>query len=78
MIGLFIDGWYLRKAWRATSAAMLCYRHLIPTIERRCSEPVCVAYYYDALLHGGRDRRPEMMAWRHAGFRVKPDYPSPS
>jgi uncharacterized LabA/DUF88 family protein len=73
MIGLFIDGSYLRKAWRATSNEMLAYDALRPLTERLCNDAISVAYYYDAVIPG-QDRSRETAAWMHAGFRVKCDY----
>jgi uncharacterized LabA/DUF88 family protein len=73
MIGVFADGSYLWKAWRAVSASNVDYSRLLQLIVNRCDDAVSVAYYYDA-THPSVDASARVMALARAGFRVRTHY----
>jgi hypothetical protein len=75
MIGLFIDGSFLRKAWRdAAGARVLRYDCLRALIERELGDRIGVAYWFDAQFPDSTGNDRHRAALLRAGFRVHAHY----
>lgn len=75
MIGLFVDGSFLRKAWREQNAgAILSYDRLRSVIERETADRIAVAYWFDAQFPDAPPNDRQRAALLRAGFRVKTQY----
>lgn len=73
MIGFFVDGSYLRKAWRATTSAPLSYARLRNHMEESLRDHISIAYWFDAQHPDVKDDRYKA-ALLGAGFRVQAHY----
>ena len=75
MMGFFVDGSYLRKAWQHTSPkAALRFDALRPLVEHECSDTITVAYWFDARLPDGSPHDRQQAALLRAGFRANTHY----
>lgn len=75
MIGLFIDGSFLRKTWRqAAGARILRYDSLRALIERELNDRIGVAYWFDAQFPDSTGNDKHRAALLRAGFRVRAHY----
>lgn len=75
MIGLFVDGSFLRKAWREVgSHAMLGYDAFRALIERELGDVIGVAYWFDAQLPDTPASDKHRAALLRAGFRARTHY----
>lgn len=74
MIGLFVDGSYLRKAWRTISPSLLDYAKLYARAQEICRDTISVAYWFDAQHPDVGDRDKHAAALMRAGFRTKLNY----
>lgn len=75
MIGLFVDGSFLRKAWQEVGGhSMLSYDAFRALIERETADTVSVAYWFDAQLPDAPLHDKHRAALLRAGFRTRMHY----
>lgn len=75
MVGLFVDGSFLRKAWREVGGhSMLGYDRFRALVERETNDVVAVAYWFDAQLPDAPQTDKHRAALLRAGFRPRTHY----